>query len=140
VDGSKAGPWHQLLIVSLAYRQRAIPLAWMWVGCARGHSTAGRQLALLKALRRLLPAEAQVLLVGDQEFGTVEVLQQLDQWGWSYVLHQKGNTLIRQNDTHPWQAFHSLIEKPGRCVWLGAMHLTQQHRLSGQSPDLLAAG
>src|SRR5512142_363325 len=68
VDGSKVGPWHQLLLISLAYRKRAIPLEWMWVRTPRGHSSAVRQLALLRALRKLLPADAQVLLVGEQEF------------------------------------------------------------------------
>jgi hypothetical protein len=47
VDGVRIGCGHQLLIVSLAYRKRAIPIAWTWVKQARGHSGAGKQLALL---------------------------------------------------------------------------------------------
>jgi len=31
VDGSKVGFGHQLLLVAIAYRRRAIPLAWTWV-------------------------------------------------------------------------------------------------------------
>ncbi len=31
VDGTKVGFRHQLLIVCLAYRKRAIPIAWTWV-------------------------------------------------------------------------------------------------------------
>jgi len=31
VDGTKVGFGHQLLIVCLAYRKRAIPIAWTWV-------------------------------------------------------------------------------------------------------------
>src|SRR5881394_2980167 len=31
VDGSKVGFNHQLLMVGLAYRRRAIPVAWSWV-------------------------------------------------------------------------------------------------------------
>jgi hypothetical protein len=38
VDGTKVGFAHQLLIVSLAYRKRAIPIAWTWVNYAKGHS------------------------------------------------------------------------------------------------------
>ncbi len=30
VDGSKVGFAYQLLIISLAYRRRAIPIAWTW--------------------------------------------------------------------------------------------------------------
>jgi hypothetical protein len=33
VDGTKIGFSHQLLIVCLAYRKRAIPIAWMWGRC-----------------------------------------------------------------------------------------------------------
>lgn len=130
VDGSKVGPWHQLLMVSLAYRHRAIPLAWMWVRTPRGHSKSIRQLALLQAVRALLPADAQVLLVGDQEFGAVAVLRQLDAWHWKYVLHQKGKYLIRANATQLWRKFQSVIEQPGQCVWLGQQQLTEQHAYS----------
>ena len=30
VDGTKVGFGHQLLMVSMAYRKRAIPIAWTW--------------------------------------------------------------------------------------------------------------
>jgi len=55
VDGTKIGFQHQLLIVSLAYRRRAIPLAWTWVKHVRGHSSACKQIALLAYVRQLLP-------------------------------------------------------------------------------------
>lgn len=47
VDGTKIGFGHQLLIVCLAYRKRAIPIAWTWVKHVKGHSSAWKQLALL---------------------------------------------------------------------------------------------
>ena len=89
VDGTRIGFGHQLLIVCLAYRKRAIPIAWTWVKQARGHSGAGKQLALLAYVRKLLPKGAAVFLVGDCEFGPVEVLQELEKWHWFYVLRQK---------------------------------------------------
>jgi hypothetical protein len=127
VDGSKVGPWHQLLLVSLAYRHRTIPLAWMWVPKSRGHSSAVRQLALLRYVYGLLPKGAQVLLVGDQEFGAVEVLKQLDQWHWDYVLRQKSSQLFRPDANTPWKAFGSVIAKAGQQVWLGEVEYTQHH-------------
>lgn len=127
VDGSKVGPWHQLLLVSLAYRRRTIPLAWMWVPKSRGHSSAARQLALLHYVHALLGVDAQVLLVGDQEFGAIEVLKQLDQWHWQYVLRQKGSQLFRPDANTPWKAFGSVIQKAGQLVWLGEVEYTQQH-------------
>jgi hypothetical protein len=44
VDGTKVGFGHQLLIVCLTYRRRAIPIAWTWVKHVRGHSSARKQL------------------------------------------------------------------------------------------------
>lgn len=127
VDGSKVGPWHQLLLISLAYRHRSIPLAWMWVPRSRGHSSAARQLALLRYVHGLLPKGAQVLLVGDQEFGAIEVLKQLDGWHWHYVLRQKSSQLFRPDAHTPWQTFGSVIQKAGQQVWLGEVEYTQQH-------------
>jgi hypothetical protein len=91
VDGSKVSGGHQLLIVSLAYGRRALPLVWTWVRCPRGHSTAWKQRVLLGSVRRLVPPGARVLVVGDSEFGAIKVIQQLEAWGWYYVLRQKGS-------------------------------------------------
>jgi hypothetical protein len=130
VDGSKVGPWHQLLLVSLAYRRRTIPIAWMWIPRSRGHSSAARQLSLLCYVHELLPEGAQVLLVGDQEFGAIEVLKQLDQWHWQYVLRQKSSELFRPDENIPWKAFGDVIHKAGEQVWLGEVEYTQQHAYS----------
>jgi len=127
VDGTKVGFGHQLLMVSLAYRKRSIPIAWSWVPHVRGHSTANTQLALLRYIRSLLPRGVAVLLVGDTEFGSVTVLQQLDQWRWHYVLRQKTSThvcLVYQTD---WNDFGSWIERAGSSIWLGRGWLTEKH-------------
>jgi len=130
VDGSKVGFGHQFLVVTLAYRRRAIPLVWMWVRSSRGHSTSERQLALLNYIRKLLPDDASVLVVGDSEFGAVEILKYLDQWGWKYVLRQKGSHLVRKNDQSSWASLGSLLTKAGQSLWLGQRQLTQLHAYS----------
>ena len=125
VDGTKIGFGHQLLIVCLAYRKRAIPIAWTWVKHTRGHSTAGKQLALLAYVRKLLPEGAAVSLVGDCEFGPVHVLRQLDGWGWLYVLRQKTNTHVWLNESQGWCDFGSFTERAGQSVWLGKGYLSE---------------
>ncbi len=124
VDGTKVGFGHQLLMVCLAYRKRAIPLAWTWVKQVKGHSTAVKQLALLSHVRHLLPAGAAVFLVGDCEFGSVAVLRQLDQWHWFYVLRQKIDNGLWFNETSGWQTFASFIKHPDQSLWLGKGYLT----------------
>jgi hypothetical protein len=124
-DGTKIGFGHQLLIVSLAYRKRAIPIAWTWVKHVKGHSTARKQLALLAYVRKLLPKGAAVFLVGDCEFGPVDVLRQLDRWGWFYVLRQKSNTHVWLKENQGWQDFGSFVKRAGQSVWLGKGDLSE---------------
>jgi len=126
VDGTKVGFAHQLLMVSLAYRKRSIPIAWTWVKHVRGHSSAYKQLALLNYVRTLLPVGAAVFLVGDCEFGSVEALKWLDQWHWFYVLRQKSDTCLWLDQSSEWKPFGSFIQKAGQSVWLGSGYLTAQ--------------
>jgi hypothetical protein len=126
-DASRVAFGHQLLLISVAYRRRAVPLAWTWIPCARGHSSAWRQLALLAYVYRLLPAGVSVSLVGDAEFGAVEVQDQVDAWGWRFVLRQKANNQVRPGPNAAWQNFGSLVTKPGQQVWWPNAYLTAKH-------------
>ncbi|WP_428776502.1 IS4 family transposase [Vibrio sp.] len=127
VDGSKIGFGHQLLIVCLAYRRRSIPLAWTWVKYIKGHSSARKQLALLAYVDSLIPAGAAVFLVGDCEFGSVPVLEQLDRWRWFYVLRQKSDTQVWFSEPEGWKSFDSHIQKAGQSIWLGSGYLAVNH-------------
>jgi hypothetical protein len=157
VDGSKVGFGHQLLIVALAFGRRALPVAWTWVRSARGHSSALKQRALLSYVQRLVPGGTRVVVVGDSEFGAVEVLRQLEAWGWYYVLRQKSSHLVSGSHGVPalpqpavpqpavpqpavsqpavsqpslasaWQPLHSLIQKPGQRFWFAGVRLTALH-------------
>lgn len=126
VDGSKVGFGHQLLIISMAYRKRAIPIAWTWVHHVRGHSSGYKQIALLAYVKTLIPVGASVFLVGDTEFGPVNVLKQLDIWVWHYVLRQKSNTLVCQTE-NTWKPFGDYVQKAGQRCWLGKTKLSHNH-------------
>jgi hypothetical protein len=127
VDGTRVSFHHQLLMVSLAYRRRAIPIAWTWVKGKRGHSSSVKQLALLKHIYKLIPKDASVSLVGDSEFGAVALLRQLDDWEWQYALRQKGNTLVDLTLHNQWQPFAGLVQRPGQSFWFEGGFLTQKH-------------
>lgn len=125
VDGTKIGFGYQLLMVSLAYRHRAVPIAWSWVRQVRGHSSAVKQIALLKYARSLIPQTTPVFLVGDSEFGSMAVLQQLKQWHWFFALRQKGNTGWWLDEPSGWQRLDSLVKKAGQSAWRPNGYLTQ---------------
>jgi len=126
VDGTKVGFAHQLLMVSLAYHHRAIPIAWTWVKHIRGHSSGKQQIQLLKYVRSLLPKKAPIFMVGDSEFGSILVLGQLNQWDWFYVLRQKGSSTIWVDEHSGWQALSSFVQRAGQQVWFSRAYLTQQ--------------
>jgi len=126
VDGTKVGFSHQLLLVSVAYRRRAIPIAWTWVPHVKGHSGAYKQLALLAYVKKLLPPGIGVFLVGDCEFGSVDVLKWLDLQPWFYALRQKSDTGVWLASSTEWTPFGSFIQRPGQGVWLGRGYLTAQ--------------
>jgi hypothetical protein len=143
VDGSKVGFNHRLLMVGLAYRRRTIPIAWSWVRSEKGHSSSYKQRALLGYVRRLMSDQVMssssssssswVLVVGDSEFGAIETLKQLEEWGWYYVLRQKSSHLVcprqhkQQHKQQQWQPLGELIKRRGEKVWLEGALLSRLH-------------
>jgi len=128
IDATKVSFSHRLLMVTLSFRHRAIPLAWTWQPGAKGHCSARVQLALLAAVRQLLPPDVSVTLVGDSEFEAAELQEQLETWGWNYVLRQKPNNRVQAAERNDWQAFGELLERAGQHVWLEGARLTRKHK------------
>ena len=127
IDATQVAQDHQLLMVALAYRRRALPIAWTWVRAAKGHSSGRKQAALLSYVQRLMPPETRVVVSGDSEFTPLQA--QLEGWGWFYVLRQKGSHLYRSQADQSWQRVDTLLDRPGQQCWLSAIELTEQHRL-----------
>jgi hypothetical protein len=128
IDASKVSFSHRLVMVAVAFRRRAIPIAWTWQPGAKGHCSARVQLALLSVVRQLMPLDVRVTLVGDSEFEACEVQEQLQAWGWSYVLRQKPNNQVQAAETPEWQAFGQQVEQAGQHLWLEGARLTRTHK------------
>lgn len=126
IDGTKIAQNHQLLMVALAYRRRALPIAWTWVRSGKGHSSSHKQIALLSYVATLVPADVTVVLTGDSEFTPLQA--KLEEWGWFYVLRQKGSHTYRQAVTDSWQRVDSLVTAPKQRQWLTDIQLTQTHQ------------
>ncbi len=128
VDGTKVGAGHQLLMVAVAYRKRALPIAWTWVRTSRGHSTTRKQLALLRYVHTLVPTGVPVVVVGDCEFGSIELAEQLDAWHWDYVLRKKSDTRVCVSTTAMnWQHFGALVTQRNELVWYDHGLVTLKH-------------
>lgn len=125
IDASKVAFGFRLLMVSVAYHRRSLPITWTWAKGSRGHTTTTTQLKLLAHVKDLLPPGVKVSLVGDCEFGCPLLLEHLDHWGWDYALRQPGDHLVMLRGTGQWQRLDSLPLGYGQPIWMGHVLLTQ---------------
>ena len=123
MDGSEVGRGCMVLMVSLIYQKRAIPLLWTVVARPKGHLSAQEHIALLTELRNLLPAAHPVILLGDGEFDSLELQHYVTQQGWHYVCRTAKDTWVccdhsfSQLDDWAW---------PDLCLGLENVRFTEQ--------------
>jgi len=85
IDGSEVGRGCLTLMISIIYRKRALPLAWIVVEGVKGHFPEEAHVALLQQVQSMMSPEFDVIFLGDGEFDGVELQAAIDQAGWSYV-------------------------------------------------------
>lgn len=108
IDRTLIGDRFNILKVTLYWRKRALPLTWKLLS-HQGSSRYADWVALLDHLATLLPPNAQVVLLGDREFGTADMMD-LARWhGWDYCLRVKGDQLIWDETTQQWCELRALI-------------------------------
>ncbi len=126
LDATKVASRHRLLMVSVAYQRRSLPIAWVWDRGAQGRTTTAKQIKLLDYVRcNLIPADCQVSLVGDCEFGNPLLIEYVQFWGWDYTLRVSGQFLFMPKGTSAWQRLDAYSLKRGDKVWFGNVVLTQ---------------
>jgi hypothetical protein len=98
LDQTKASDRHQILMLSVRWGERALPLAW------RVEETAGAigfatQKELLELVAGWLLAGQAVILLADRFSGTPEMIRWCREREWDYRLRLKGNLLARLGAT-----------------------------------------
>ena len=83
-----------VLYVRVGWRGRALPLAWRMLG--PGASSFAEQRELLAVVAAWLPKGAQVLLLGDREFGTGVLAHWALQQGWGVCLRLRAHEYVRR--------------------------------------------
>ena len=116
-----------LFVASLIKNNRAIPLNWMLLD-KKGNSNLAEQRRLLKSTLRLLKGY-QVIVIGDREFGNINLADWLSRQGCRYVLRTKSNKYIQQEEQE-YQQLKSLGLKPGKSFYLKQVKFTRQMRMS----------
>jgi hypothetical protein len=85
LDGSAIGRGCVALMVSVVYTGRALPLCWLVRRGTKGHVPEAMHLAVLGQVKGLVPAGAEVVVLGDGEFDGIRFLHTVHEAGWSYV-------------------------------------------------------
>jgi hypothetical protein len=93
MDQSKASDRHQILMLSLRFGERALPLAWR-VEATEGAIGFSCQKALLAAIMPWLPSNADICLMADRFYGTPDLIAFATTQGWDYRLRLKGNLTV----------------------------------------------
>lgn len=117
--------WRDLniLMVSLVWNQRAIPLNWQ-ILARKGNSNFVQQQALFTTVLPLLK-DYKVTVLGDREFCSVELGQWLVEQGCSVCLRLRCNEYIRRHQDFTHQLKH-LGLKPGMSMFFAGVNVTKQ--------------
>jgi hypothetical protein len=125
MDGSGVGRGCTALMIHVVYKGRALPLAWRVRQAPKGHFPEDLHIALVELIRGLIPAGAQVVLLGDGEFDGTKLQHTLQQAGWSYACRTATSTVATwAGETFRLDALGACL-KPGRLIELKEVHFTR---------------
>lgn len=123
LDGSGVGRGCVTLMMSVVYRGRALPIAWLVVTGHKGHFPETCHVELVNRVRDILPAGADVVLLGDGEFDGTALQATLADAQWHYVCRTAKNTLLYEagDEFH----FADLPLCPGERLGIPEVQFTQ---------------
>jgi hypothetical protein len=129
MDASQIGRGCMALMVSVVYKKRALPLAWLVYKGKKGHTTAQRHIEALQKVQPLIPANASVILLGDAEYDTTAMLQWLtEHTTWEYVLRTSPQIHVQDGETG--QAIGDYPLEKGHIFECRLVGFTQQATVS----------
>ncbi len=122
IDGSEVGRGCLTLMVSLIYQGRALPLGWIVVKGKKGHFPEETHLALVEQVAKLVPADADVIFLGDGEFDGITLQETVDDKGWKYVCRTAKNAALTEDGEE--FSFQDLDLEPGSIVGVPEVDFT----------------
>ena len=85
--GSQVGRNCMAIMIGVVSQKRALPIAWLVYTGKKGHASAERHIQALEKLVSLVPEGRQVVLLGDAEYDTTEMLVWMkENTAWEYAL------------------------------------------------------
>jgi len=125
MDGSEVGRQCLALMVSVIYKKRALPIAWIVVKGSKGHFPEEAHVQLLAQVHRMVPAGADVIFVGDGEFDGITLQATLAGYGWHYVCRTAKDIQLGVEGER--FSFDEIGVQPGECIRLAGVTFTLQN-------------
>lgn len=94
MDQSHINEGHEVLMLSVRMRDRALPVAWR-VQKTKGNIGFPIQKELLDSIQSWFPEGANVLLTADRFYGTEKLINWCKTAGWGYRIRLKGNLTLQ---------------------------------------------
>jgi len=124
MDGSQAGRGCMVLMVGVLYQKRALPIAWLVYKGKKGHASADRHIQTLEKVRPLLPPGSEVVLLGDAEYDTTEMLEWVEKnTAWQYVLRTSPQIYVQTTEAS--QPIRNYPLEQGHLFYLNDVGFTQ---------------
>jgi len=125
MDGSTVGRGCMVLMVGVVYHKRALPIAWVVYQGKKGHASAETHISVLEVVRGLIPKGADVILLGDGEYDSVDMLSWVEQHtDWGIVARTASDTHVYRDGE--WTSLAELGVQPGGLISLPEVLFTHQ--------------
>ncbi len=120
--------WNQFCRISLSvvYRGRAVPLAWLVIKHPSSMVSVSHYEDLLRQAAALLPPNVKVVLLADRGFADVKLLKLCGELNWRYRIRIKGNFVIYQGGKRI-GSVSSQVPNRGDCRFFMNVSITAGH-------------
>ena len=132
IDGSKIGNAHCTLMISMVYRKRSIPLAWIVKKQPKGHFEIQNHIDLFIQVAKFLtpflsdlPKHTLITVLGDGEFDSIELQEFCISKHWNYVIRTANNTVMYEND-EPFKAKHLAVPLGHNSLFIKEIAFTKK--------------
>lgn len=114
-----------VLVVSLGFRRRSIPLVWRILDHA-GSSNLTDQQTVLAAAVALLPPEVRVIIQADSEFRSQTLFTWIVSYGWEAILGVRGNLTVTSDPRQVGQALSAWLPDRDTVIYLNQVWLSEE--------------
>ena len=87
MDGSPVGRGCRTLMLSVVFKNRALPLTWLVAEGNKGHFSEENHLILIEQVKEIIPEGTEVMFLGDGEFDGIELQTRIESYGRMLLSH-----------------------------------------------------